>query len=160
MSKSLTRNPLPRPEHELRDAEANFMEALKTSSSLETNEDETHHEKAVVYNDPPDRPEKGDINAPWGVDPNHPGTPMPNMMRFGDAHVDIHMDTRDGVIGRLLDSAEATTAAEQKLISENFAHGSSGEFTTHSLALRPKSKEKLSHAQSLTLSERLNQVLK
>lgn len=162
MAHSLTVDPAPRTEQQLRDAESDFMQALKTAASPapETNEKDTRKDKAVVYNDPPDRPKAGDPDAPWGVDPNRPGDSMPNPLRFSDAYADLYDDTRQGVVDRSLSGAGAAQQVAQKTVAENLVHGASGDFSTHSLQLRPKSKEKLSHAQSPTLSEQLRKVMR
>lgn len=161
MAHSLTFDPSPRTEQQLRDAEAEFMQCLaKTASPPETNEKDTRKDKAVVYKDPVDRPAAGSIDAPWGVDPNRPGESMPNAVRFSDAYADLYDDTRNGVVDRSLSSAGAAQQVAQRAVAENLAHGASGEFSTHTLQLRPKSKEKLSHSQPLTLSEQLRNVMK
>jgi hypothetical protein len=161
MAHSLSLDPAPRTEQQLRDAEAEFMQCLaKTASPPETNEKDTRKDKAVVYKDPVDRPAPGAPGAPWGVDPNRPGESMPNAVRFSDAYADLYDDTRNGVVDRSLSSAGAAQQVAQRAVAENLAHGASGEFSTHTLQLRPKSKEKLSHSQSLTLSEQLRNVMK
>lgn len=158
---SLTLDPSPRTEVQLRKSEAEFMEALaKTASPPETNESETRKDKALVYRDPPDRPEAGSIDAPWGVSPNRPGESMPNPLRLSDAYKDLYEDTREGVVERSLSGAGTAQQVAQRTIAENLAHGASGDFSTHTLQLRPKSKEKLGHAQSPTLSEQLRTVMK
>jgi hypothetical protein len=159
MSKQLSLDPLPRSEDQLRSYENELMEVLKVASPPETNEKDTRTDKAMVYRDPPDRPEAGSPDAPWGVSPNRHGDTLPNGMRFSDAYAELYNDTREGVVERSLSGAGAAAQTAQKIVGENLTHGASGEFTTHTLGLRPKSKEKLSHDQAPTLSEQLRKVL-
>jgi hypothetical protein len=154
MPRSLSLDPMPRIDDS---AEQELMELLKVSEKTETNEADTRHDKAVVYQDPPDRP-KGGIDAPWGESPVPPGTKMPNQIMLGDATKDLAHDTRDGVVGRLLSSAEEAKRNAQQTIAQNLAHGASGEFSTHSLLLRPKSIEKLGHAPAESLSEKVRRA--
>lgn len=60
-----------------------------------------------------------------------------------------HNKVRSGVLGKTNISKPSADSSEQKLIGQQLAHGSSGAFTTHSVHLRPKSVEKISHPMSL-----------
>lgn len=159
MSKSLTLDPMPVSREQAQRHEDELMELLKGAETLQTNENETRKDKAQVYADPRGRPAAGSIDTPWGVNPN-PASAEPSSVHFSDAFKDIYEDTRQGVVDRSLSGAGAAAQVAQKTIAENLAHGSSGDFVTRSLLLKPKSKEKLSHAQSPTLSEQVRNVLK
>lgn len=156
MSNSLTLDPMPRSNES---AEDELMELLKSGEKLQTNESETRRDKAMVYADPPGRAPSGP-DAPWGNSPVPPGTKLPNQIMLGDAVKALAHDTRDGVVGRVLSSAEVAKRNAQQTIAQNLAHGASGEFSTHSLMLRDKSVEKLGHAPAESLSERARRVLR
>jgi len=159
MANSLTLDPMPVSHEQARRYDDEFMELLKGAEAPETNEKDTRKDKAEVYVDPRGRPAPGSIDAPWGVNPN-PASAKPPSAHFSDAFKDIYHDTRQGVVDRSLSGAGAAAAVAQKTIAENLAHGASGDFVTRALLLKPKSKEKLSHDQSLTLSEQVRNVLK
>lgn len=160
MANSLSLDPSPASHDRVRRAEDELMDILtKGGEALQTNEKETRKDKAQVYVDPTDRPKPGNPDAPWGVNPNPAGA-EPASVHFSDAFKDIYEDTRQGVVDRSLSGTGAAAAVAQKTVADAFAHGASGDFITRSLLLKPKSKEKLSHAQAPTLSEQVRSTLK
>lgn len=157
MGHSSSLDPTPRTQESIKAAEDELMELLKSAEKMPDNEDDTRHDRAQVYVDPPGRATSGP-DAPWGHSPVKPGTKLPNQIMLGDAVKALAHDTRDGVVGRLLSSAEVAKRNAQQTIAENLAHGASGEFSTHSVLLRPKSVEKLGHAQAPSLSEQVRRA--
>lgn len=95
-----------------------------------------------LYTDPP------------GIETVPPDAPQQHTQEVQN----VHDDGRGKMVDRIMDSKPLSDSADQKLISQNFAHGASGNFTTHSLHLREKSVEKISHPRSETLAERVNKV--
>lgn len=138
--KSLSLDPMPR-NHD--SAEQELMELLspKTAEQLDNNEDETRHDSTELYRDP------------LGYSPPQFGRP-----EFGGAMKDLHDDARGGVTERLFSGRNAADRVAQKTIAQNLEHGGAGKFTTRSLHLRAKSTDKIAHAPSLTLSERVRQM--
>jgi len=138
--KSLTLDPMPRYDDR---AEQELLELLmpKTADAVVNNEEETRHDHAQVYADPP-------------------GYKAPDFIRpqFGDAMKDLHNDTRSGVTQRGFSGRGEADRSAQQTIAQNFANGAAGKFTTHSLHLRPKSIDKMAHSPALTLVERLRQL--
>lgn len=137
--KSLTLDPMPRGHN---NAEQELMELLtKKAEQMDNNEEDTRKDHAQVYRDPP-----GHQNIEFGK------------LQFGGAATDLHNDTRDGVTERLFSSRRAADQVAQATIAQNFQNGGAGQFSTRSVHLRPKSTDKIAHAPSLTLAERVRQM--
>ena len=91
-------------------------------------------------------------------DPQVETDPAEGPEEHSDAVEAEHDKVRGGVLGKTLDSKPSADRADQALVSQNFSHGASGDFTTHSTHLRSKSVEKVSHPRSFTLGERVRKT--
>ena len=121
-------------------------------TDVKTNEDDSTVGTTHIYDEPEDREPAGQSDSPWGeAGPTKDGNPDPVVYSSGAR--DQHRETRQGVIDTTFSSKPKSDTVEQKFIEENFAHGASGDFTTHSVHLQPKSVEKISHPRSSTLME-------
>jgi hypothetical protein len=69
-----------------------------------------------------------------------------------------HKKVRQGVLDKAFSGRAKADSADQKLISQNFAHGKSGDFTTHSVHLQGKSVEKVSHPRRVSLMEQVQKL--
>lgn len=138
--KSLSLDPMPR-EHDR--AEQELMELLtsKTAEQVDNNESDTRTDHTTLYRDPP-----GYEGPDFG------------RLQIGGANTDLHNDTRGGVTDRLFSSRRDADRAAQQTIAQSFENGRAGGFSTRSVHLRPKSNDKIAHAPSLTLAERVRQM--
>lgn len=108
--------------------------------------------------DPNDESESTEGVTQLYPDPPDHETPPPEPVQFTSAAVEGSKMTRGGVVDRSLDHKPADKA-DQALIAQNFSHGKSGDFETHSLHLKDKSVEKVSHPRSETLSQMVRRVV-
>jgi len=136
--------------------ETRLYELLKVGESMDTNEDETTADQDNGPPDPSDR-DSGDIGAPWG-EPDGSENHMGTAQHHSSAVQELHDEGREKQLERSFSSKTDADKTHQATISQNFAHGASGEFTTHSAHLRPKSVEKLSHARQPTLMEQVRRL--
>jgi len=138
--KSLSLDPMPR-DHDR--AEIELMELLtsKTAEQVENNEKDTRHDHTELYRDPPGY-QKPDFGR----------------LQIGGANTDLHNDTRGGTTQRLFSSRAEADRNAQQTIAQNLKNGQAGHFSSRSLHLRPKSNDKIAHAPSLTLAERVRQL--
>lgn len=128
--------------------ENELYELLKSSASTKTpdNEDESNPGMENTYVHIPD---SLDLMA----DAN---TAEPHVHTTG-AH-EANKDVRFGVLGRSFAGKTKADAEHMKCISKNFAHGASGDYTTHSTHLQSKPVEKVAHLLTATLMERVKSV--
>lgn len=102
-----------------------------------------------LYDNPEDR-SSGDIDAPWGEkgpdDPAHHGSGAWNK----------HVETKHELLDKAFSGTQTAAKAEQQLISDNFAHGASGDFESHAPLLHAKSKTKAT--KEPTLMEKVRAV--
>lgn len=138
-------------------AENELFELLQTKradTSLETNEDGSTANTMRLYDDPPGRDE---VNS-WGEEGPKEGD-RPNQAFHNSSGVwDESKKDRQGVVNLVFEGVPNTNKADQALISENFEHGKSGDFSAHSLHLQGKSVEKISHPRTPTLQERVIRI--
>ena len=128
----------------------------KKAEEVANNEDISTVGTTHLYDAPEDRVDGGQSNSPWGeAGPTLNGHPQADHQ--SDGAWEEHKTVRQGVLDNILDGRSKANEADQKLIAENFEHGASGDFTTHSVHLQGKSVEKVAHPRTPTL---MSQVLK
>ncbi len=100
----------------------------------------------------PEERGKGTIDAPWGEpdntsrDPNQPEY-------FSDAATQGFIQSRQNMLDELFDSKKPATQAAQAIVSQELAHGASGNFESKAPLLEPKT------ASDRTLSELTRAIL-
>jgi hypothetical protein len=112
----------------------------KRAEAVDTNEDDSTVGTTHLYEDEPEQPK-----------------PLQEVNHQSTGVWEGHKKTRQGVLDTVFDGRSKADSADQKLIAQNFAHGKSGDFTSHSVHLQGKSEEKVSHPRTPTL---MAQVLK
>ena len=129
----------------------------KQAEELDNNEDDSTVGTTHLYDEPEDREDGGQTNSPWGeAGPMQDGHPQADHQSTGAW--EGHKETRQGVLDNVLDGRSKADKADQALIAANFAHGSSGDFSSHSVHLQGKSVEKISHPRTPTLMDRVLKV--
>ena len=129
----------------------------KQAEELDNNEDDSTVGTTHLYDEPEDREDGGQTNSPWGErGPTLDGHPQADHQSTGAW--EEHKTVRQGVLDNVFDGRSNANKADQKLIAENFTHGKSGDFTTHSVHLQGKSVEKISHPRTPTLQDRVLKV--
>lgn len=130
----------------------------KASGELPNNEDVSTAATMNMYDDPEDRPDPGESHSLWGDEGPSEGK-RPNQAFHNSTGVyDEAVKDRQGVVKNVFHDPGKASKADQALIAENFAHGSSGDFTTHSIQLQPKSVEKISHPRTPTLMDQVRKI--
>ena len=139
--------------------EEELYDLLKSAgTSTGDNEDKSTVGVTHLYDDPEDRPPPGESHSKWGDrGPTLDGHPQADHASNG-AWAE-HKKERQGVLNNLFNSRPSAAAADQKLISENFARGASGDFNSHSVQLQGKSVEKISHPRAATLQQQVRRLL-
>lgn len=140
--------------HEQSVAPDEFFELLKQATPTPaTSVDPKDEARSTVgmtglHENPKDRPTKTP-DAPWGE--QGPGPIV-------DSEGAQTENTKDrlGVLRKAFSGTPQAERAMQELISQNFAHGASGQFTTRTALL--KTKAKLAH-RAPTLMERVREVM-
>lgn len=128
----------------------------KLAEEVPNNEDDSTVGTIGLYDEPEDREPSGQTNSSWGErGPTQDGQPQADV--YTDGAWEGAKETRQGVVDNALSNRAKADKADQKLIGQNFRHGKSGDFTTHSMHLQGKSVEKISHA-TPTLMERVVKV--
>jgi hypothetical protein len=135
-----------------------LLQSKRASGEVQNNEGASTVGTTSLYDDPEDRVEGGEQHAPWGEEGPSEGK-RPNQAFHNSSGVyDEHKKVRQGVLDNAFAGRKNTDAADQALISSNFAHGKSGDFTAHSVHLQSKSVEKVSHPRTPTLMERVAKI--
>lgn len=133
---------------------AEDLEKEGVDTNPETSTDSKDESRSTVgttalYDNPEDR-SSGDIDAPWGEpgpdDPSHNSSGVWNK----------HVETKHELLGKAFSGTKPAFAADQQLISANFAHGASGNFESHAPSLHAKSKTKAT--KEPTLMEKVRTV--
>lgn len=133
--------------------EAEFFQKLADETPGD-DEESTAVGTTHVHDDPPKRPE-GNLDAAWGEKgPEENG--RQDAQQHGEGVEAEETRTREDATKNLFDSRASADAAHQALLAQNLTHAASGDFTTHSLHLKPKAK--LAHARTPTLSEQVLRV--
>ena len=122
-------------------------------SGAQTGDDEgesTDVGETQLYPDPEQR--SSGIDGPWG----EAGEPTCDCdsQHSGSAKAE-HDKCRRGTIEKALNSKLVADKTEQATIAQNFNHGASEDYETHSIHLRPKSTVKVSHPTNM---ERVHQL--
>jgi len=122
----------------------------------ETNENAGTAAYSDLYTDPPGRRDVTNVDGHWGkkeqvvggkgLDPahNNTGTYMASQAE------------RHSVVGRALASVPSAETNAQAVLSANFDHARTGDFTAHSLLLQSKTKE---GAARPSMSERVRSII-
>ncbi len=131
-----------------------LLQTKRASGEVPNNEGASTVGTANLYDDPDDRVE-GEMDAPWGEKgPTEQGRPNQAFHNTSGVY-DEHKKVRQGVVDKIFFDRKKTDAADQALISANFEHGKSGDFSAHSIHLQGKSVEKISHPRTPTLMEQV-----
>lgn len=145
----------------LRKEAAVGSDSKSDKTKLDDNEADTTVRTVDMY-DPPEGRDGTSNYAKSGEPPNMLDEGRHDPFHNHDATYDSSVEVRQGVLERLFDSTPAARKADQELLSQNFEHARTGDFTAHSALLQSKTKEgsALPHvARRLTLSERVKKVL-
>lgn len=120
---------------------------VAAAPKLEDNEDESTAAYGDLYEKPKDRKDGTNIDSRWGEGLGQESPVHNNAATFHDAN----QERRD-VTSRALSTFPAASAADRALLSANFEHVKSGDFTSHSVLLHDQTKQ-------ASLSERVKNVL-
>lgn len=115
---------------------------LKGAEETPTDEDKSTATTVEVKEPPNDR-QFGKLDSPWGEKGPEDGQGNPDPVQVSDAVAEQAEEDGQGTVDRLFSSNQIAAQVDQKLMAENFEHVSSGQFTTHSLQLANKQKEKV-----------------
>jgi len=139
--------------------EEELYDLLKSAgTSTGDNEDSSVAGVNRLYDDPEDRPPAGRSHSNWG-DPGPTLNGHPQADHSSDGAWAEHKKDRQGVLNKLFTKRQEAAASDQKLISENFARGASGDFTSHSVQLQGKSIEKISYPRGSTLQQQVRRLI-
>lgn len=131
----------------------------KQAEGVADNEDDSTVGTTHLYDEPEDREGGKQTNSPWGeAGPTQDGHPQADV--YSDGAWKGNKETRQELLDNVLSGRAKADSADQKLIAQNFSHGKSGDFTTHSVHLQGKSVEKVSHPRTPTLREQVQAVTK
>ena len=114
--------------------------------------EKTSEDKQEVYPDPKGRP-SGSLDSPQGEKGPEAAPGKKTPAQYGDAANAQSEDTRRGVVSRSFSGLSSADQTEQKLMKDNFESVARGDFTTHSLHLKPKQKVKEAFPRARTLKE-------
>lgn len=106
----------------------------KVAEQTGDDEDESTVGTMVQPDDEPKERPEGTIDAPWGED-------SPAGMQFAGENYKKFREGREELLGKLLDGKGPSDQAEKKLISQQFAHGASGDYETSSPQLSDQAKK-------------------
>jgi hypothetical protein len=119
----------------------------------ESNESTSTASYSDLYDDPKGRKDVTNVDGRWGKKPQQTTGADPFHQNQG-TYV-ASQEERHTVTGRALDSLPAAESNAQAVLSANFDHAKSGDFTAHSLLLQSKTKE----GAAGSLSERVRRVI-
>lgn len=124
------------------------------STSTDT-KDESESTVGVTHqrDTPEDREPAATITAPWGEKP--PVDPQQHGTGVKEEH---HKGQRE-LLNRAFGGKGKAEKADQAVISQNFAHGSSGDYESRAPLLQSKAKEKVSHIRTPSLMTRVRGLL-
>lgn len=135
-----------------------LLQTKKAEGEIPNNEDQSTVGTVNLYDDPEDREEPRQNHSPWGEEGPREGSRPNQAFHNSDGAFEEHKKVRQGVVDNIFHDRSKADSADQALIAENFEHGKSGDFTTHSIHLQGKSVEKISHPRTPTLMERVRRV--
>jgi len=135
-----------------------LLQTTKKAEEMENNEDTSTVGSTGLYDEPKDRVNAGGtVDAPWGeAGPTRDGHPQPD--HHSDGAWEENKTVRNQLLDKAFDSKRLTDVADQKLIAENFEHGKSGDYSSHSVHLQGASVEKISHPRTATLMEQVRKA--
>lgn len=106
-----------------------------------------------LYDSPKGREGGSSTNAHWGEEPHKDRGKQSPFDQNDATYAASRRESRE-VSGRAFQTLPAASSADQKLLAQNLEHARTGNFTTHSVLLQPKTKEG-----SASLSERVRHVV-